>query len=65
MQDPILDEMALELREALIVRGLDPKDPPSGGPPSEAAFGEYQRRGGVLYAKPDEMVAALVAKVGE
>jgi hypothetical protein len=55
--------MARELRKALLERGLDPADPPDGGPPSEAAFRVYRKHGGKQHTDPDEMVAALVERV--
>jgi hypothetical protein len=64
VNDPILDRMAEELREALITNGLDPTAPPANsGPPAHRAYGEYVLRGGKVYSDPDKMVKALVEKV--
>jgi hypothetical protein len=63
--DPILDEMADQLRTALLAAGEDPKSPPTQSrPPSEAAWAEYQRRGGEFYSDPDAFMSALVERVG-
>jgi hypothetical protein len=62
--DPILTQMASELRAALEARGLDPKNPPAGGPPAAAAFAEYEKRGGAGFTDPDAFARALVAEVG-
>lgn len=63
--DPVLNSMAEELKGALVARGLDPKDPPGGGPPSSAAFAEYKRRGGIGYESADDFAKDLVERVGE
>lgn len=63
--DDVLESMARDLRTALIRRGLDPADPPDGGPPTRAAWAEYQRRGGKMDITPEAFTAALVARVGE
>jgi hypothetical protein len=63
--DPVLDEMADQFRTALISHGLDPKNPPTESrPPGEAAFAEYQRRGGEVYTDPDQFIKSLIERVG-
>ena len=62
--DTILDEMAKELRDALVKRGIDPVDHPQDSyPPSTAAFAEYKRRGGSVYKEPNLFIEALVERV--
>jgi hypothetical protein len=61
--DPVLDGMAVQLRDALVAAGLDHRNPPPGHPPPEKAFFEYQKRGGAVYKDPVMFVEALVAKV--
>jgi acyl-CoA-binding protein len=64
--DPILDEMATELRDELIKRGINPGDhPPSETLPSRRAYEEYRRRGGKVYEDADKMGVALVERVKE
>lgn len=64
MADEIMKGMAEELRQTLLAKGLDPKDPPTGSkPPAKAAWGEYKRRGGVGYTDADEFMADLVEEV--
>jgi hypothetical protein len=65
MPDAILNEMAMELRHALMLRGLDPRHPPEGAgpPPAAKAFAKYQQLGGAQYTDADVFVKDLVAKV--
>lgn len=63
--DSVLDQMASELRAVLVEHGLDPKNPPQGGPPSARAFQEYQERGGSQFTDAEVMASALVKRVGE
>lgn len=67
MEDTVLNELAKELRAALIAQGLDVKNPPedNGRPPTDKAFAEYLKRGGAQYMDPDKMMDALIKKVGE
>jgi hypothetical protein len=61
--DPVLEEMAMELKNALLRAGADPANPPTGNMPSERAFAEYQRRGGSVYTNADLMAKSLVERV--
>jgi hypothetical protein len=63
--DPVLEEMAIELKRALELRGLDPANPPinEGAPPSARLFAEYQRRGGEVYTDADICARSLIARV--
>jgi hypothetical protein len=62
--DLILEQMAYELKCALEARGLDPSDPPSQSqPPADAAFAEYQKRGGTQCTDAQSLALALVAEV--
>lgn len=64
-RDEVLFGMAKELRDNLVARSLDPKNPPTnaGPPPNEAAFKEYKRRGGSNYGNADAFMAGLLAAV--
>ena len=66
MSDVVLDEMARELRDALIRAGQDPSGPPTGGepPPTAPAWAEYRRRGGRVYTEPEAFIGALIRRVG-
>jgi hypothetical protein len=62
--DPVLHEMAVELRQALMSRGLDPADPPArDGMPADKAFAEYLKRGGEVYDDKDLFAKSLVESV--
>jgi hypothetical protein len=63
--DPVLEEMAIELKQALELRGLDPANPPinEGAPPSARLFAEYQRRDGTVYTDADYFAQMLVDRV--
>ena len=63
--DPVLHEMSLELRNALLQTGADPTNPPAnnGPAPAQRAFAEYQRRGGSVYTSPTLFMEELIRKV--
>lgn len=62
--DPVLEGMADELHEALVSRGMDPKNPPDDeNPPLDAFFGEYKRRGGNVYDDPKQAMNSLIEMV--
>jgi hypothetical protein len=64
--DEILNDMAGELRDALVRNGLDPKKPPATGkPPPTLAFKEYRRRGGSQQDNADEFLKALIKQTGK
>lgn len=65
MSDPVLEEMAVELRAALVAAGEDPNDPPGFDDrfPSARAFEEYRARGGKVYSDANTMAEALVRRV--
>jgi hypothetical protein len=63
--DKVLVEMANELREGLLERDLDPKNPPHGAAPAKAAWEEYQKRGGDQYTEPHLFMDDLVKEVGK
>jgi hypothetical protein len=65
MVDPILDSMAKELQQVLLLHGLDPRNPPEGKAPPFSVYQEYQRRGGIGYTFPQEFIQALIIRVGE
>lgn len=62
--DPVIEEMALELKNALLQAGLDPANPPvgNGNPPNERLFAEYQKRGGVVYADAADATRAVIKR---
>jgi len=62
--DPVLFQMAVELRAALVKVGADPSDPPTGSaPPADRAYAEYLKRGGTVYEDKDLFVKSLVESV--
>lgn len=66
VKDEILDIMASQLREILILGGADPKSPPTKStPPSSAVFTEYKRRGGMNFSDPYKLTAELIRRVGK
>ena len=66
MSDVILHQMAVELCGALRAHGIDNRTSPDikvNMPPTDRAFAEYRRRGGVTYSDPMVFVTELVAEV--
>jgi hypothetical protein len=64
-QDPVIDGLAKELKEALLARGLDPKNPPvHSAPPANRAFAEYQLRGGIM-TDEHKVMEAIIKRTGE
>jgi hypothetical protein len=62
--DPILHEMASELRVALQAVGKDPATPPDKpAPPTTRAYTEYLRRGGKVFGNAEAFASALVDEV--
>lgn len=62
--DPILHEMAGELKLVLESVGKDPSTPPEkAGPPSRRAYAEYLRRGGKVFGNAEAFATALVGEV--
>ena len=64
MTDPILEQMASELKSELAQRGLDTSNPPiHSKPPGDVALAEYKKRGGTQYTDAQSFARALVADV--
>jgi hypothetical protein len=64
MTDPVLVQMAGEVKTALQRRGVDATDPPTHSqPPGVAVFSEYLRRGGNQFTDGDTLARALVEEV--
>lgn len=62
--DPIIEEMAKELHDVLVQRGMDPRNPPQGDDmPTQTFFAEYQRRGGTVYTDHKQAAISLVERV--
>jgi hypothetical protein len=64
--DPVLDEMAKELHDVLVQRGLDPRNPPQGNDmPVDTFYAEYKRRGGNVYTDARGAAVSLIERVKE
>lgn len=57
--DNIIDDMARDLRRALLDLGLNPAKSPSSPMPVNAAWDEYQPRGGLHFTQPEPFAQAL------